>query len=60
MPGDQDPVPGDDKVRLDEVRPHLDGQLVRRERVLGPVPAGTAVGDDDRAGEGMAGSLTEA
>ena len=53
MPGDQDPVPGDDEVGLDEVRPHLDGQLVRRERVLGPVPAGAAVGDDDGAGGGL-------
>ena len=52
MAGDEDAVPRDDEVGLDEVCAHLDRQLVRRERVLGPVSAGAAVGDDEGHGDG--------
>jgi hypothetical protein len=36
------------EVRLDEVCAHPGRQLVRRERVLGPVTRGAAVTDDQR------------
>src|SRR4029434_9321769 len=46
VPGHEYVVLGRDQVGLDVVRPHLDGQPVGGEGVLGPVAAGPAVADD--------------
>ena len=54
VPGDQMAVLGEDQVRLDEVGPHPGGELVRGERVLGPVPGRAAVADDQRPGPAAA------
>jgi hypothetical protein len=48
VPGNEHPVAGDHEVRLDEVRPLLDRQFIGGQRVLRPVAAGAAVGDDQR------------
>ena len=48
MAGDQDAVPGDHQVGLDEVGALLDRQPVGGQRVLGTLAARAAVGDDDR------------
>ena len=50
--GDEHAVGRADQVRLDEVRPHPDGQLVAGEGVLGPVPRRAPVPDDDRCPHG--------
>ena len=36
------------QVRLDEIRTHLHGEKIRRERVLGRVAARAAMSNDDR------------
>ncbi len=46
MPGDQDAVLRRHQIRFDEVGAHLGREPVRRERVLGPMPAGAAMPDD--------------
>ena len=43
---DEKAVLGGDEVGLDEVGAHARGELVGRERVLGPVAGGAAVADD--------------
>jgi hypothetical protein len=45
---DEDAVLRGDEVRLDVVRAHGDRELVRGQRVLGPIAARAAVPDHDR------------
>jgi hypothetical protein len=46
---DQDAVLGRHQIGLDEVRPHLRRQPVRRQGVLGAMPARAPMADDERA-----------
>jgi len=46
MSANQYAVARRDQIGFDRVRPHLDGQLKRRQRVLRPIPASAAMGDD--------------
>ena len=46
MPGDQHAIPGGHEVGLDVVGARIDRALVSGERVLGPLAAGAAMGDD--------------
>src|SRR5262249_36236491 len=48
VPGDQHVVHGRTQVRLDEVGAHAGGQLIRGERVFGPVAGRAAMADDKR------------
>jgi hypothetical protein len=49
VPRDEHAVARRDEIGPDVVRPHADGELVRRDGVLGPVGAGAAsVADDER------------
>jgi hypothetical protein len=48
MTGDQHAVLGGDEIGFDDIRPHLDSELVGLERVLREITAGAAMGDHER------------
>ena len=52
VPHDQHAVLRDDDVRLDRIDSHLEREVVRGARVLGPVPGRAAVSDHEGAGAG--------
>ena len=53
--GDQHAVLGHHQVRLDEVRPLINGRLIGEDRVFRKKPARAAMGDDDRLFPGQGG-----
>src|SRR5437868_106008 len=48
MAGNELAVLREHQVRLDVIRPHLDGERVGRDRVLGSIRRASAVADDER------------
>jgi hypothetical protein len=52
VPGDEDAVLGDHQVRLDDVRPQPDRELVGGQRVFRPVADRAPVPEDQRSRPG--------
>jgi hypothetical protein len=50
MPRNQMTIARSDQIGLNEVRPELDSQLIRRQRVLRPITRSATMRDDDRRG----------